>query len=287
MTGATGNVGREVVARLRSTGSSVRALTRAPVTRAPVTRAPVTGGAPGGDTAVRGDLSDPDTLTEAARGSRAAFLIWPFLSTDGAPAALRALARSTGRVVYLSSSGVDESAERQSDPINQMHADMERLVAECGVAEWTVLRADTLASNARGWAGQLRDTGVVRGPDIAATAVVHERDVAAVAAHALTEDGHLGARHVLTGPRVLSRAEQVAAVGAATGRPARFEPVPVEVARAHLLADGRPPALVDALLASAVSRRASRLVTSTVEEITGAPARTFDTWAEEYADLFR
>ena len=86
---------------------------------------------------------------------------------------------------------------------------------------------------------------------------------------------------------MLSRAQQVHAIGEALGRPVAFEKVPVEVARQQLLADGRPPALVEALLASAETRPESNLITSTVEEITGVPARTFRAWAEEHAEEFR
>lgn len=152
---------------------------------------------------------------------------------------------------------------------------------------WGYHRCITIASNGRGWAQQIRTTHAVRGPDIAATAVIHERDIAAVAVHALTEDGHVGAKYVLTGPQVLSRAEQVQTIGEAIGRLVTFERVPVQVARRQMLADGRPPALVAALLASAESRPVSNVITSTVEEITGVPARTFRSWAEEHADEFR
>ncbi|MFI6415690.1 NAD(P)H-binding protein [Streptomyces sp. NPDC050585] len=276
VTGATGNVGRRVVDELREAGAAVRALARDPRSAA----------LPDGVGVVGGDLSRPDTLEAALAGIDAVFLIWPFLTTEHAPAVLEAMARRASHVVYVSSSGVDEDAERQTDPINQLHADMERLIEKSGL-EWTVLRSDTIASNARGWAEQIRATRVVRGPDIAATAVVHERDVAAVAARALTEGGHGGARYVLTGPQVLSRAEQVQTIGEVIGHPTRFEKVPLEVARRQMLADGRPPALVEALLAGAEARPASNLITSTVEELTGAPARTFRSWAEEHADAFR
>ncbi|WP_326808491.1 MULTISPECIES: NAD(P)H-binding protein [unclassified Streptomyces] len=276
VTGATGNVGRQVALRLLAAGNGVRALVRDPGSAV----------VPTGATAVGGDLSAPDTLEEALTGAEAVFLIWPFLTAERAPAVLEKIAGHVRRVVYVSSSGVREDAERQTDPINQLHADIERLTEKSG-PEWTVLRADTLASNALGWAEQIRTTQVVRGPDIAATAVVHEGDVAAVAARALTEDGHAGARHILTGPRVLSRTEQVETIGEVVDSPARFEKVPVEAARQQMLADGRPPALVEALLGSAATRPASQLITSTVEEITGAPARTFRAWAEEHADDFR
>ncbi len=164
-----------------------------------------------------GDLADPASLSSALTGVDAVFLIWPFLTTEHAPAVLAAIGRHARRVVYVSSSGVDDDAARQTDPINQLHADMEALIERSGL-EWTVLRANTIASNTLGWAEQIRATGVVRGPEIAATAVVHEGDIAAVAVRALTEDGHVAAKHVLTGPEVLSRADQVAAIGAADAR---------------------------------------------------------------------
>lgn len=277
VTGATGNVGREVVAQLLTAGGTVvRALARDPESA----------GLPEDVTVVGGDLSDPGTLEGALSGSETVFLIWPFLTTEGAPTVLEAIARNARRIVYLSSSGVNEGVERQTDPINQLHADMESLIKKSGL-EWTILRSNTIASNARGWAEQIRTTHVVRGPDIAATALIHERDVAAVAVQALTGGGHAGATHVLTGPQVLGRAEQVHAIGKAIGRRTRFEKVSLQTAREQMLADGRPPALVEALLASAETRPASHVITSTVEDITGSPARTFHAWAQEHADEFR
>ncbi|MEV6410663.1 hypothetical protein [Kribbella sp. NPDC051718] len=151
---------------------------------------------------------------------------------------------------------------------------------------WTILRANTIASNARGWATQIRSTGVVRGPGIPATAVVHERDIAAVATRALTSADLAGQRLVLTGPTVVSRAEQVAALGTVLGRELRFEPVAAGDARTRMLADGRPAALVEALLAN-VGRPPSTLITATIEEVTGQPARSFGDWAAEHGDEFR
>ncbi|MFG1685074.1 NAD(P)H-binding protein [Nonomuraea sp. NPDC049269] len=274
VTGATGNVGRQVVAQLVSTGTPVRALVRD--AQRPPERAE----------AVEGDLARPGTLERALAEIETVFLIWPFLTTEGAPAVLDVIAAHARRVVYLSSSGVNDEAERQTDPINQLHADMERLIEQSGL-RWTTLRSNTIASNARGWAEQIRSVGVVRGPDIAATAVIDPRDIAAVAARVLIDEGHERATYVLTGPQVVSRAQQVHAIGEAIGRPLRFEEVPLEAARKQLLADGRPPALVEALLASAETRPHSGLITSTVEEITGAPARTFREWATDHAGDFR
>ena len=81
------------------------------------------------------------------------------------------------------------------------------------------------ASNARfWWAATIRDGDVVRWPYGAAeTAPIDERDIAAVAARALYEDGHAGGDYVLTGPESLSQAEQVSIIGDAIGRRIRFE----------------------------------------------------------------
>lgn len=275
VTGATGNVGRRVVDQLLAAGVGVRALARRPEAA----------GLPADVEVVRGDLAEPDTLGPALTGVDGVFLIWPFLTAEGAPGVLDAVKAHTDRVVYLSSSRVRDDVDRQADPISALHAGMERVVAGSG-AERTFLRADTLASNTLGWAGQIRSTGVVRGPDLPAKPIVDERDVAACAVRVLTEPGHAGARYVLTGPQVLSRADQVHLIGAAIGRDLAFEPVPTAAARARMLADGRPPALVDALLAGADTPPEPALVTTTIEALTQTAPRTFESWARDHALTF-
>ncbi|MFE5327447.1 NAD(P)H-binding protein [Embleya sp. NPDC056575] len=275
VTGATGNVGRHVVAELLAAGAEVRALVRRPETA----------DLPPGVEVVAGDLADPAGLTAALTGVESVFLVWPFLTAEGAPKVLAAVTEHTDRVVYLSSSRVRDALAGHDDPIGALHADLERTITRSG-ATWTFLRAETIASNTLGWAGQIRETGVVHGPDLPAKPVVHPGDIAAVAVRVLTEDGHAGAGYVLTGPDVLARADQVALIGAAIGRPLRFEPVPPAVARARMLADGRPPALVDALLAGADAPPRPAVPTTTVRDLTGTPARGFRDWAKEHAADF-
>ncbi len=111
------------------------------------------------------------------------------------------------------------------------HADMERLIEQSGL-EWTFLRPSGFATNTRLWAGQIRESGVVRWPyGAAARSLIHESDIAAVAARALTADGYGGAKHVLTGPELITQAEQVRTIGEAIGRPVRWEEVPPDAVR--------------------------------------------------------
>ncbi|OLT13981.1 NmrA family transcriptional regulator [Actinomadura sp. CNU-125] len=271
VTGASGNLGREVVDRLRGRGARVRCLVR----ERPGPR-------PGVEWAA-GDLTDPATVRAALAGVDAVFLIWPMLDSAPAHDPVAELAAAAPRVVYVSSTAIDDEAERQSDPIVQVHADMEALLRNAGLHP-VVLRSDTLASNARGWAPQLRTGDVVSGPDFARTAVVDERDVAdaAVAALLAPHDGP----YLLTGPEVLGRADQVALLGAALRRRLRFRAVAADLARSRMLADGRPERLVDALVAASLHRPESNRTTDHVERLTGRPPRDFATWALDHAPEF-
>lgn len=152
----------------------------------------------------------------------------------------------------------------------------------------TRLRSDTLASNARGWAAQLRAGDVVSGPDMVRTAVVDERDVAdAAVAALLTHHDQLDqGLYELTGPEILSRADQVAHLGAALGRRLRFQALPADLARSRMLANGRPEPLVEALIAASVWRQESNRTTDHVERLTGRPAGTFARWAVDHAAEF-
>ncbi|MZD10424.1 NAD(P)H-binding protein [Streptomyces sp. SID5785] len=275
VTGATGNVGREVVDRLRARGARVRCLVRGQGGRRP------------GVECVVGDLTDPGAVREALVDIDAVFLIWPLLDVAPAHALIAELTVAAPRVVYLSSTAVDDEAVRQSDPIAHVHADMEALLHDAGLRP-VVLRSDTLASNARGWVAQLRVGDVVSGPEAARTAVVDERDVAdaAVAVLLAQHDQLDHGPHVLTGPDVLSRADQVARLGAALRRDLRFHALSADLARSRMLADGRPEPLVEALIAASVRRPESTRTTDHVERLTGRPAGTFATWALDHAAEF-
>ncbi len=267
--GATGKVGRHVVSGLLDRGADVRALARDPDTA----------GLPEAVDVVRGDLSDLPGLEEHLDDAQAVFLVWPFTTDEGATDAVEAIAHHTRRIVYLSA----QAAEGQPDAF---WAVLERLIDASGVG-WTFLRPTGFAANTRMWADQIRDTGVVRFPyGEAARSLIDERDIAAVAVRALIEPGHTGARYVLTGPETLTQVAQVHAIGEAIGRSLRWEELSRAEARTQLaeifahIPDG-------ALDTWATFMDNPETVTSTVEEVTGVPARTFNQWAREPAEDFR
>jgi uncharacterized protein YbjT (DUF2867 family) len=277
ITGATGNVGRHLVAQLRDRGGTVRALVRDPDAAR----------LPEGVEVIAGDLTDPESLHAAmdgADGVGSVFLLWPFFTADGAAEAVNVLARHTRRVVYLSASVVRDDRDPQD---NGVWGQIEHLVRQSGL-EWTFLRAGGFATNTLGWAEQIRTEGVVRWVHgKAARSLIHERDIAAVAARTLTEDRHVGASYVLTGPETLTQEEQAHTIGEVIGRPVSWVELTPEVARDQLLVEWGDPNYADSALAywaTLITR--PEPVTRTVEEITGAPARTFREWVHDHIDDF-
>ena len=279
--GATGNAGRQVLSQLLAAGVRVRALARNPHTA----------GLPPHVDVVRGDLTLPETLDECLDGIDAVFLVWTAPPATVAPALERIL-RHTRRIVFLSSpykTAHPFFQGGQPNPITALHTEIERLIETSG-RQWTFLRPGMFAANARFWWAQRIRAGsdVVRWPHAAArTAPIHERDIAAVAVRALCESGHAGAEYVLTGPQSLSQSEQISTLGSVIGRSLRMEEISPDEARRELLTL-MPAFVVNMLLdawAAAIGQPA--FVTSTVAEVTGAPARTFRDWAADRAAEFR
>ena len=275
VTGATGNIGRHVVTGLLVRGATVRALTRRAIAAADF---------PPQVQVSTGDLTEPGSLDEALDGVDAVFLLWPGVSPAGADALAVAVAAHARHVVYVSAMSVTDGADPAT---NGVWGTVEEAVRRSGV-DWTFLRASGFATNTREWAAAIREGEPVRMPyPGAARSLIHERDIADVAVHALTEDGHAGRAYVLTGPAALTMAEQVRLIGRAVGREPTVLAQPPDEARAEV-ARWTDPAFADTAVrywASLVDQ--PEQVTGTVEEITGRPARTYATWVDDHAAEFQ
>ena len=277
VTGATGNIGRAVIAQLQAAGVPVRGLSRHPE------KADL----PDGIEAVAGDLTAPDTLMRGLDNVDALFLVW---TGPLAPAAqtIERIAPRLKRIVFLSSPiRTNHPFFQQPNALRLVHAGVEDLLEKSGTPR-TILRPGPFALNCRSWWGpQIRHGNVVRWFHGAAqTAAVHERDIAAVAVRALCADGRDNRDYVLTGPESLMQREQLAVIGDVLGRDLIFEEVSPETARREVIA-AWPAPVADMLLsayAAAVNRPA--LVTTTIEQVTGRRARTFREWAADHAADF-
>ncbi|MFH8881681.1 NAD(P)H-binding protein [Streptomyces californicus] len=268
VTGATGTVGRRVVEQLLARGEQVRALTRAPERAA----------FPAGVEVVGGDLEDPASLAPALRGVTGLHLItfggefFTPLETGGE---ILALAEEAGvrRVTVLHGGG---------------DTPMETAVRASGFA-WTVVMPVEFMANALEWAPGIRSEGVVREPFVdRLSAMVHESDIGAVAAVALSEDGHGGQEYLITGPEALTVRDKTTAIGAARGADVALVELTEEQALENWRGQGMPEDLIAFLIdVYRDTPPEGRTVVGTVEKVTGRPARTFAQWAGEHAHLFR
>jgi len=274
VTGATGNVGNQVARILAQTGLHVRVLTRNPEHAT----------FPADVDVVRGDFTDPETLARTADGADGLFLMLPGIDTT-LEAAVERAAPYAGRVAFLSSALVSIEPESPS-LIVRRHAAIENAIRR-STSAWTILRPGYFAANAlRWWLSQLRGSDVLRWPYANARfAPIHERDIAEIAALALTSDEHAGAIYTLTGPAAITAAEQLAIIAKSTQRHLRYEEVHADVAREALAF--LPPPVLDGILAS--WERATYeppFVTAEAVRALGKPARDFEEWAADHASAF-
>ena len=227
--GGTGKTGRRLARQLSAAGHTVRAAARTP------------GGAAPGVDPVRFDWADDSTWGPALAGVRGAYLIPPALRTDHAPLlgdlAGRAADAGVERLVLLSARGVDQGP---SNPL----LDAERAVTAAAGDRTavTVVRPSWFAQNAT---ESFFRPGLEQGTLVAPTgdgAVpwIDAEDIAAVAAAALTGDGHAGRVYELSGPRALTLAETAAVLTPHVGREVRHVDLPVEQWVEGAAANGLP-----------------------------------------------
>jgi uncharacterized protein YbjT (DUF2867 family) len=272
VTGATGNVGAELVGELTAAGVPVRALVRRQDAKLPneVQRAV-------------GDLNQPNSVAPALRGVRGVFLLSGYQDMPRLLARIRAA--GVERVVLLS--GGAAAGSDLDNAISRYMIGSEEAVRASGVA-WTILRPCAFMSNALRWVPQLHAGDVVTVPFAGVSnALIDPYDIARVAATALSSDQHDGQVYRLSGPQSLLPADQVRALGAVLGRDLRLEAQSDKQARSDMSAN-MPAEYVQAFFSFYVDGTLDESqVLPTVEEVTGKRPRTFEQWAQLHADAFR
>lgn len=277
VTGATGNVGRSLVALLVSSGAEVMATSRQ------ISPADV----PEGVGHQRADLADARSLRSVFEGTTTLFL------QSGGPSAHRIdprdildVARTSGieRVVLLSSQGVVTRASSASH--GGLMRSVEDAVRQSGLA-WTILRPGGFHSNTYAWAESVRTTRTVAAPfgDVGLP-TVDPVDIAEVASVALREDGHAGHVYELTGPALTTPRQQAEAIGDAIGTPVRFVEQTRAQAREQLLGFMPEPVVETTLAILGEPTQDEQLVSLDVERVLGRAPHTYATWARRNAGAF-
>jgi (4-alkanoyl-5-oxo-2,5-dihydrofuran-3-yl)methyl phosphate reductase len=286
ITGATGTVGSNLVRELRTAAAPVAALVRDRGRAA--TRL--------GDNQIElrvADLALRETLRTAFAGVERMFLVAPLvpeLAQLEANAIAAAAATGVRHVVKLSTAGVTQTPDGPDRLPRQypLHRQSEERLERSGMA-WTHLRPAPFMQNTLSFATGVATDGVIRGGwGNGRMAYVDARDVAAVAARVLLEDGHEQQAYELTGPEALSVAEIAGTLSRATSKPVAYHDVPPAAARNAMLQRGMPEWLAGAMaeVMAHVAAGSGATTTDKVERILGRPPRSYKAFAHEFADRF-
>ncbi|MCQ1956496.1 NAD(P)H-binding protein [Arthrobacter sp. zg-Y826] len=264
VTGATGRIGRRLVDELLQDGHEVIALTRNPQAAAFRDGVSVT----------VGDLTDAGSLANAFEDVDAAYLITFGGGADLANGSeIVSLAERAGVRRITVQGGWEETS-------------VEKALRESAIS-WSLLQPVEFMDNTLEWAEEIRSRGTVSLLADYPSAMIHEADIAAVAARTLTEEGHGGHAYALTGPEALTPRERTRILSEATGRDLRFVPLTESQERERLRGYGYEPEYVEFGIALATNPPdAAGKVLLTVQHITGLPGRTFAQWAAENSHVF-
>ena len=275
VTGATGTVGRAVVAELVAAGQPVRAAVRDPEAAT----------VPAGVEHVYLDFDDPATAAPALDGVDRLFLMRPPAISDVRMALepLVRAARAVGvrRVVVLSVMGVNPALP---------HWRMERMVAAAGLSS-TALRPAYFSQNLlSAFGAEIRERSQLR---LAAgngrVSFIDTRDIAAVAARVLTDPDAVPQRVLtLTGPAALTFGEVAALLAAELGRPVTYVRQGLLERHRELRSRGAETAYIWVQLAIDATTRLglARKLSPDVSTVLARPATSLQSFIHDHRDTW-
>lgn len=279
--GTTGNIGGEVAQLLADKGSPLRVLAR------DVSKA----SAQFDDSVevVQGDLRDPFSLPAALDGVEKVFLVTPLaLDQVAMKNTLIDAAAGAGVKHIVMSTGIGAAPDAPVQ-FGRWHGENQERLKQSGM-DWTFVQPTFFMQNFLMSAPTIADHGAFYLPLGEASPVswVDARDIAAVAATALTEPGHEGQAYTLTGPQAVTCEQIAEAMGEIVDTPVRYVPVSSEQAAASMLEMGMPEPLVQAMNELYALGPPGYLadVAPTVADVTGRPARDIRTFLTDYRQAF-
>src|SRR5271170_4393858 len=271
ITGATGNIGRELVKQLSEKGVALRVVTR--------DESKVKHLDPSIERVI-GDFGDEKIAERAVQGVDHIFL-FPLITEQNhrSNTTLLEKAKKAGvkQVVMLSSMGADSTILSK---IGEIHRTKEVLVEESGIP-WTFVRPGAFMTNSYQWQPTIKSEGKVFSPTgEGKVAPISPKDIASVLAVALTSPGHEGKTYTLTGPELLSAREQVDILSKAIGRPIACVDIPASAAAERMGRSGYPPFIVEGLTGmwEGIQKGNAAVQTKDLETLTGGKGEKFERW---------
>ena len=282
VTGATGNVSSGLIPKLTAMGANVRALVR--------DESKAQGLRDAGVEVVIGDLDKPETLDAAFSGVDKVFLLTPPNPNQVAQArnAIAAAKRAGSPHIVRLSAGALKEMPGALPRVSAQHAEIDAELKASGLP-YTILKPHNFMQNTLMAAQTIASDGAVYMPmKEGKLGMIDVRDIVDVAAKVLTEDGHEGKTYGLTGPASISFHDIAAAPSTALGKEVKYVDVPLEAGREGMLGMGMPEWFADAMTEyiKAFSEGSGDFTTNDFEEITGHPARSYETFARDFSQAF-
>jgi uncharacterized protein YbjT (DUF2867 family) len=280
ITGASGTVGRAVLAEVARSGEKHRAMYRSKQEAAK---------APGGTETVIADFSEKATLAPALRGVESVYLVCspiPELVQLEGNAIEASEAAGVRRIVLNSAMGAGDYPK--SFP--GWHRKVEDKLKATKIAH-CILRPNSFLQNLLTYySPSIRAEGAFYAAmGNARTSYVDVRDVAAVAAKALRGSEHDGKTYELNGPEALTCSEVAERISRHAGITARFVDIPADAQRKAMLDLGMPEWQVTALLELQEYYTGGQggTLDGVLEGLLGRPPISIDRFLEEFAGQFR
>ena len=278
ITGASGNVGREVVKQALAVGLKIRATFQS---------AAVAARAPAGLEGMIMDYAKPETIRPALLGVEKIFLVGPPVRDLPALEAnfVKEVRAAGGKhIVKLSALGGRESM------LPSGHRDSEENIEASGLP-YTFLRPNGFMQNLVNYsADTIRSQNAFYGcQGNGAVSIVDIRDIAAVAVIVLAATGHEGKSYTLTGGEALTNEQVAEQISRVAERKISYVDLPAAELKKGLLSAGTPEWSADALIDLQRLYREGKasLVTDDVERLTRCKPIAFDRFARDYAFAFQ
>lgn len=281
LTGATGNVGSQLVRELTSGKTGFKALVRPSAATRTLSSLP-------GVEIIEGDLSDAQCVEQALQGVERAFLLTS--SSEQAEQLQLGFVKAAARAGVRHIVKLSQYAASAGSPVRflRYHAAVEQAIKDSGMA-YTFLRPNLYMQGLLAFREYIARQGrFYAAIGNARVSAIDVRDIAAVAAAALTKPGHENKIYDLTGPEALTHGQMAAHLSDALGKQVAFVDIsPGEMEKA-LVAAGFPGWQVGGLIEDYAhyARGEAAEVSTAVQELTGAPARSFGSFAKDYAAFF-
>lgn len=280
ITGASGTVGRAVLAEVARSGEKHRAMYRSKEDAAK---------APTGTEAIIADFSDKASLVPALRGVESVYLVCspiPALVQLEGNAIEASEAAGVRRIVLNSALGAGDYAKSFPSWHRKVEEKLKGTKLRC-----CILRPNSFLQNVLTYyAPSIRTQGAFYGAiGDARTSYVDVRDIAAVAAKALRGGDHDGKTYELNGPEALTCAEVAEKISRHARIAARYVDIPAEAQRKAMMDQGMPEWQVTALLELQEYYTGGKggTLDGVLEGLLGRPPITMDQFLEEFAGEFR